>query len=71
VEGPLLKPDLVIYLDITPQEAGSRGGFGEERYETLLFQQQVYAAYQAIMAEEQSWKVIGSSKYRLIGSSKY
>ena len=33
----LIKPDLVIYLDINPDNVKSRCGFGEERYERFEF----------------------------------
>uniref|UniRef100_A0A2N9IU48 Thymidylate kinase n=1 Tax=Fagus sylvatica TaxID=28930 RepID=A0A2N9IU48_FAGSY len=31
----LLAPDLVVYLDIQPEKAAERGGYGGERYEQL------------------------------------
>ena len=34
-------PDLVLYLDITPEVRAQRGGYGEERYEKEALQQQV------------------------------
>ncbi len=34
----LPRPDLVCFLDVSPEEARKRGGFGEERYENEEFQ---------------------------------
>ena len=41
MEVGLPKPDVVIFLHISPQEAAIRGGFGEERYETTKMQSRV------------------------------
>ncbi|KAH0984599.1 hypothetical protein GBA52_011776 [Prunus armeniaca] len=37
----LLAPDLVVYLDIPPEKAAERGGYGGERYEQLEFQRRL------------------------------
>lgn len=37
----LTNPDLVIYLEIDPENTKTRSGFGNERYETLNFQTKV------------------------------
>lgn len=34
-------PDLVVFLDLDPEEAKKRGGFGEERYEKIEMQKRV------------------------------
>ncbi|KAL4195184.1 hypothetical protein AMTRI_Chr05g63310 [Amborella trichopoda] len=34
-EMGLLAPDLVVYLDIPPEKAAERGGYGGQRYEQL------------------------------------
>ncbi|WCJ42918.1 Thymidylate kinase [Euphorbia peplus] len=52
----LLAPDVVVYLDIPPEKASERGGYGEERYERLEFQKKVGQCYQAL--RDSSWKVI-------------
>lgn len=33
----LLKPDLVFYIDVGPDEIAKRSGFGDERYEKVEF----------------------------------
>ncbi|KAG8651636.1 hypothetical protein MANES_06G007550v8 [Manihot esculenta] len=56
----LLAPDLVLYLDITPEKAVKRGGYRGERYEKLEFQRKVAESYQAL--HDPSWKMIDGSK---------
>lgn len=40
-EVGLPRPDWVFFLDLEPEEAEKRGGFGEEKYEKKAFQAQV------------------------------
>ncbi|XP_059460477.1 thymidylate kinase-like [Corylus avellana] len=49
-------PDLVVYLDIQPEKAAERGGYGAERYEQLEFQRKVAHCYQSL--HDASWKII-------------
>ncbi|KAL5569543.1 hypothetical protein UlMin_026118 [Ulmus minor] len=56
----LLAPDLVLYLDIPPEKAADRGGYGGERYEQLEFQKKVRQCYQAL--HDSSWKIIDASQ---------
>ncbi|XP_052197759.1 thymidylate kinase isoform X2 [Diospyros lotus] len=58
-EKGLLAPDLVLYLDIPPEKAAERGGYGGERYEQLDFQKKVSHYYQ--MLHDASWKIIDAS----------
>lgn len=37
----LPKPDICVYLTISPDDAAQRGGFGEERYERKEMQERV------------------------------
>ncbi|KAM6600638.1 hypothetical protein CsatA_020247 [Cannabis sativa] len=55
-EKGLLAPDLVVYLDIPPEKATERGGYGGERYEQLEFQKKVRQSYQAL--HDASWKIV-------------
>ncbi|KAK6913008.1 Thymidylate kinase-like domain [Dillenia turbinata] len=56
-EQGLLAPDLVKGdLDISPEKAAERGGYGGERYEQLDFQRKVSQQYKSL--EDASWKVI-------------
>ncbi|XP_021829121.1 thymidylate kinase-like isoform X1 [Prunus avium] len=52
----LLAPDLVVYLDIPPEKAAERGGYGGERYEQLEFQKKVGQNYQVLRGP--TWKII-------------
>jgi dTMP kinase len=38
-------PDVVLFLDISKEAAASRGGFGQERYETTEIQERVRQAF--------------------------
>uniref|UniRef100_A0A7N0V7M1 Thymidylate kinase n=1 Tax=Kalanchoe fedtschenkoi TaxID=63787 RepID=A0A7N0V7M1_KALFE len=58
-EKGLLAPDLVFYLDIQPEKAAERGGYGGERYEQLEFQKKVSQQYQ--MMRDQSWEIVDAS----------
>lgn len=55
-EVGLLAPDLVLYLDIPPEKAAERGGYGGERYEQLEFQKKVAQFYKVL--SDSSWKII-------------
>ncbi|MQL85500.1 hypothetical protein Taro_018003 [Colocasia esculenta] len=55
-EEGLIAPDLVLYLDIPPEKAAERGGYGSERYEHLDFQQKVASHYTNL--HDHTWKVI-------------
>lgn len=50
----LPKPDLVCFLDVSPEEAAKRGGFGTERYERSDFQAEVRKVYDQLM--DDTWK---------------
>jgi dTMP kinase len=55
----LIKPDLVLYLDIDHDNVKSRSGFGEERYEKLEFQKKVgdmYSKFKKLYENEDHWK---------------
>ncbi|TMW97972.1 hypothetical protein EJD97_004723 [Solanum chilense] len=55
----LLAPDLVVYLDISPEKAAERGGYGDERYEQLEFQKKVAGSY--LCLRDSSWKFIDAT----------
>ncbi|KAL9229400.1 hypothetical protein vseg_004868 [Gypsophila vaccaria] len=58
-EAGLLAPDLVLYLDVPPEKAAERGGYGGERYERLDFQKKVGEKYQAL--RDDTWKIVDAS----------
>ncbi|PPR03919.1 hypothetical protein CVT24_008104 [Panaeolus cyanescens] len=47
----LPKPDIVLFLDITPEKARERGGYGEERYEKEEMQRRVRTNFEGIRKE--------------------
>ncbi|KAK8650944.1 hypothetical protein V6N13_140564 [Hibiscus sabdariffa] len=53
----LLAPDLVVYLDIPPEKAAERGGYGGERYEELEFQRKVAQHYK-LLKDSSSWETV-------------
>ncbi|EFX64236.1 hypothetical protein DAPPUDRAFT_231894 [Daphnia pulex] len=59
-DSGLLKPDLVIFLDIDPVEAQTRGQYGSERYENLEMQKVVRSNY--LKLQDESWKVVDASR---------
>jgi dTMP kinase len=42
-------PDMVVFLTISPDKARERGGYGEERYETVKMQEQVREKFQELL----------------------
>ena len=56
----LPKPDLVCFLDVSPEEARKRGGFGEEKYEESGFQARVRENY--LKLKEDNWKTVNTDK---------
>ncbi|CAH9139824.1 unnamed protein product [Cuscuta epithymum] len=55
----LLAPDLVLFLDISPEIAAKRGGYGGERYDQLEFQKKVAQSYQVL--QDSSWKIVDAN----------
>jgi len=48
----LPKPDLVVFLDLSPENTAKRGGFGEEKYEKREMQEWVRSFFVTIGAFE-------------------
>ncbi|XP_077987993.1 thymidylate kinase-like [Glandiceps talaboti] len=59
-ERGLPKPDLVLYLTLSPEEAAKRAEFGGERYEQTDFQRRVAENYKHL--HEKDWKTIDASQ---------
>lgn len=51
----LPQPDICVFLDIEPEIAAKRGGFGEERYEAREMQKKVKAGFLALMTKEKEY----------------
>ncbi|XP_028259468.1 thymidylate kinase [Parambassis ranga] len=59
----LPKPDLVMFLKLSPADAALRGQFGEERYETSAFQKVVQQRFDELMKDTSvNWQVIDASQ---------
>ncbi|XP_034387064.1 thymidylate kinase [Cyclopterus lumpus] len=59
----LPKPDLVMFLQLSPAEASLRGQFGEERYETGVFQSVVQQRFEELRKDSSiNWQVIDASQ---------
>ncbi|XP_071453788.1 thymidylate kinase [Hetaerina americana] len=56
----LPRPDIVVFLDLDQKSASSRFGFGEERYETLQFQEAVRDNFSKL--KDSSWMVVDARK---------
>ncbi|CAG8494515.1 9892_t:CDS:2 [Ambispora gerdemannii] len=52
----LLTPDIVFFMDLEPEEAVKRGGYGKERYEKLEFQKKARKIF--LDLKDSSWKVL-------------
>lgn len=51
----LPRPDLVLYLTISPTVAASRGGYGEERYEKAEVQRAVAVEFEKLGEGLEEW----------------
>ncbi|KAM8873904.1 thymidylate kinase [Spinachia spinachia] len=59
----LPKPDLVMLLQLSPDEAALRGQFGQERYETSAFQRAVQRQFEELRKDSTvNWQVIDASQ---------
>ncbi|ORX64686.1 deoxythymidylate kinase-like protein [Anaeromyces robustus] len=56
MESGLPKPDVVLFLDLSVEDASKRGEYGLERYEKKAFQQKVRDNYHELI--EDNWKVL-------------
>jgi dTMP kinase len=66
-EVGLPRPDAVIFLEINPEEAAKRGGFGSERYENKRHQNRVrdlFAVIRSLPDEKEDFKVIDAGGSR-------
>lgn len=52
-EVGLPRPDVVIFLDISPEKAAQRGGFGSEKYENSRMQKRVREIFADIKTLQQ------------------
>lgn len=59
-DSGLPKPHLVIFMDITPERAAERAGFGDELYEKVEFQKRVYDNFKQL--KEDNWVFINADQ---------
>ena len=48
----LPRPDVCLFLELSPEEAAERGGFGEEKYEKKEMQDRVREQFKILMERE-------------------
>ncbi|XP_026711198.1 thymidylate kinase isoform X3 [Athene cunicularia] len=54
----LPKPDVILFLHLSPEEAAERGNFGNERYENSSFQEKVLQSFSHLMKDKTlNWKL--------------
>jgi dTMP kinase len=58
----LPRPDICLFLGISPEEAAKRGGFGAERYENEAMQTRVRELFQTIFEKMQDVAIIDAGK---------
>ncbi|BDD58735.1 hypothetical protein MAP00_003991 [Monascus purpureus] len=56
-EVGLPRPDICIFLNISPEQAAKRGGFGVERYENSTMQNRVREIFQSVFDLQESGDV--------------
>ncbi|KAF2705782.1 thymidylate kinase [Pleomassaria siparia CBS 279.74] len=63
-EEGLPRPDICLFLDISPEDAEMRGGYGEEKYEKREMQNQVRKLFSGLMdsAEKGDFVVIDAGR---------
>lgn len=63
-EVGLPKPDLCLFLNISPEAAAERGGFGSEKYETSDMQKRVRTLFYELMKlpDGQDMKIVDAGR---------
>lgn len=57
-------PDLTLFLDLAPEVAAARGGYGTERYEKEALQARVRALFTSMGNETPGWVTIDAGRDR-------
>ena len=57
-EVGLPRPDLLLFLSISSEEAAKRGGYGEERYETDAIQSKVRCLFEVLLSMNHGHEVL-------------
>ncbi|EJT96452.1 P-loop containing nucleoside triphosphate hydrolase protein, partial [Dacryopinax primogenitus] len=61
-DAGLPAPDAVLFLDISPEKAAERGGYGEERYEKREMQEQVRAQFAVLGKQVKGWTRVDAGR---------
>ena len=57
-------PDLTLFLDLAPEQAAARGGYGAERYEKEVLQARVRTLFKFMGEETPGWITIDAGQDR-------
>lgn len=57
-------PDLTLFLDLAPEQAAARGGYGAERYEKEALQARVRGLFKSMGDETGGWVTIDAGQDR-------
>jgi len=57
-------PDLTLFLDLSPEMAAARAGYGEERYEKEALQARVRTMFRDLAIETRGWVTIDATQDR-------
>jgi dTMP kinase len=57
-------PDLTLFLDLAPEQAAARGGYGAERYEKEALQARVRELFKSMGDETRGWVTIDAGQDR-------
>jgi len=57
-------PDLSLFLDLAPEVAAARGGYGEERYEKEALQVRVRTVFKNLGSQTHGWATIDAGQDR-------
>lgn len=57
----LPRPDVVVFLNLSSEEAEKRGGYGEERYEKKEFQKKVAQQFEKFSGDD-NWLVVNADQ---------
>ncbi|KAF9499495.1 thymidylate kinase, partial [Pleurotus eryngii] len=63
-------PDVTIFLDVSPEKAKERGGYGEERYEKEEMQKKVRQVFRRIEAEMQGQRLQSGGQWVTIDAGR-
>lgn len=58
----LPRPDICLFLSISPAEAAKRGGFGAERYENETMQTRVRALFRTALEKQEDVAIVDAGK---------